>query len=192
MHDELPHPDVFARLHNCHDRLRRELASLTAATAALLTDHDDPPSIAAVHDAVSYFDRAITRHEEDEEKSLFPRVAHLPELEPTLAALQAEHTSQRDLHDALRSLASTPLDREALTQIDKIARALDRSYALHLAREEQELFPLAARSLAPETLTVIDSEMEARRGGGGRGGGGGGGGGRGGGGGGGGGRGRRD
>jgi iron-sulfur cluster repair protein YtfE (RIC family) len=175
MHDQMPHPDVLEKLRNNHARLREELASLAAAATALSADHDDAGALDAIRGAVHYFDRSVARHEADEEESLFPRVAHLPELASVLAVLDAEHIVQRGLHATLRSLVLAPgaPDPERIARTAETVRSLVESYDAHLAREERELFPAAARMLDPEAHTLIAHEMEERRGRGGGGGGGG-------------------
>ncbi|MBK8258664.1 MAG: hemerythrin domain-containing protein [Polyangiaceae bacterium] len=194
MHDELPHPDVFEKLHNSHARLREELSALTHAAKALAADHDDASALAAIRRSLAYFDRSVVRHEADEEQSVFPRVGHLPELADTLAVLSAEHEVQRGLHATLRVLMTDTgaPERANIAKIVQVAASLEESYTAHLAREERELFPAAARVLDEDAHTLIAHEMDERRGRerGSGGGGGGGGGGRGGGGGGGGGGGR--
>jgi len=177
MHDELPHPDVLAKLMNSHERLREELSFFAAAAASLESDHDDPEALGALRRSLDYFDRSVVRHEADEEKSLFPRLAHLPEAGAILAALAAEHASQRRIHDELQTLVPRDgtIARAAIPRLAELSRALRESYDVHLAREEKELFPIAQRTFDEAAHTAIAQEMEERRGRGGGGGGGGGG-----------------
>lgn len=176
MHQEsIAQLNVLAKLKNSHGRLREELSSLGDAAAALAANNDDRAALDLVRDAIDYFDRAVTRHEADEEKSLFPRLSHIDEVTATLAALHSEHATQRKLHDDLRSLVSFdyPPSAAEIKKLGEIASALAQSYETHLHREEHDLFPIAESVLDTAAHEAIASEMEARRGRGGGGGGGG-------------------
>jgi hemerythrin-like domain-containing protein len=152
--------DPFAQLLSCHRRLEERLDDLA--------DPADPR--AAARDVLGFFDRNIMRHEEDEEASLFPRLAREPSLAPTLATLRAQHVAQRESLGALRAFAEGA-DAPPLADI---VRTLREAYAAHIDLEERELFPAARRVLRPEEAMAIGEEMAARRPGGGGGGGGGG------------------
>ena len=58
-------------------------------------------------DVVAYFERSVARHEEDEERSLFPRLAPLGH-GPLMAQLERAHRDhermQREIADLARSL----------------------------------------------------------------------------------------
>ena len=64
--------DPIGMLEACHRRIEQKLEALARASAALATD--TPAALAALAEVVGYFDQAGTRHKEDEEFSLFPRV----------------------------------------------------------------------------------------------------------------------
>jgi hemerythrin-like domain-containing protein len=170
--------DPVERLEATHQRLRQRLADLDAAVAS--DDRD------AARDVLAYLERAMPRHEEDEERSLFPRLG--PEIGPALAQIAEQHREHTGAIAALSAAlgASAPADAFATA-----ARRLRALYDEHLDLEDTTLLP-AARRLDPDTRALIAAEMDARRAsadgggggggrGGGRGGGGGGGGGRGGG-----------
>ena len=163
--------DPFAMLRSSHRRLEERLRDLAAATVEL----DDPARAAQARmdcdEVLGYFGRSVARHEEDEERSLFPRLADFDAFTPVIAALAADHQAQHALVDELAVLldAKTPtLDAAALRSL--VAR-FQSTYAQHIAREENELFPEAERLLGPDSREDMAMEMASRRG---RGGGGGG------------------
>jgi hemerythrin-like domain-containing protein len=120
--------DPFEMLLRTHRRLEQRLTDLTRAA-----DERDHQMIV---DVLDYFERAITRHEADEEQSLFPRI---PQLQSVCEAITAEHAHHAALHKKLREAAEN-VDWEALrTLTGEIASA----YAGHITREENELFPAA-------------------------------------------------
>jgi hemerythrin-like domain-containing protein len=170
----------FAMLRSSHRRLEERLANLEEAARSIGDPARVADAIAECESVLAFFGRGVARHEEDEERSLFPRLAHISELSPVIAALNAEHEEQRllvgDLGAIVESLTYDP-DPRALLSLTESLRA---SYVRHLAREENELFPAAEKLLSPDDLADMIREMDARRGrgpGGGSGGGGGGGGG---------------
>jgi hemerythrin-like domain-containing protein len=146
--------DPIAQLERSHRRLEERLAELRGG---------DPD---AVLDAIAWFERSVTRHEEDEERSLFPRLAGEPALERTLRTLAVEHVAHRELHEKLRALAEPWPGRaptaEERAELTRLVAELDEAYRRHIALEERELFP-AARRLEADELAGIAAEMAARR-----------------------------
>lgn len=185
-------PDPFAQLERSHRRLEERLEDLTWSAREAKGAAAD---VDALRDVAAFFTRAVRRHEEDEESSLFPRLRGNADVEPLLARLTEEHREHLALHarlDAIiTNLDGSPDDAAAIAELANVAEALKVAYRSHVDAEEQTLFPAARAALDAEALASIAREMQDRRGGGGGGGGGRGGGGRGGGGGGGGGGGMR-
>ena len=134
----------------------------------------------AIRDVAAFFTRAVRRHEEDEESSLFPRLRGVAELEPLLERLAVEHREHLALHARLEPLIATldrtPDDAAAIEELAQVAEALVSAYRSHVDAEERTLFPAARAGLDADALAAIAREMQDRRGGGGNGGGGGGGG----------------
>lgn len=166
--------DPFEQLERSHRRLEERLEDLTwiareARGAAVDVD--------ALRDVVAFFARAVRRHEEDEERSLFPRLRGVAELGEPIAQLEAEHREHLALHARLDPLVTTldrtPDDARAIEELAHVADALVRAYRSHVAAEEQTLFPAARAALDADALAAIAREMQERRGNGGGGGGGG-------------------
>lgn len=175
----------LAQLDRSHRRHDEVLAGLLAAARRLAAGRPEAGDVDAVHGAVAYFERAVTRHFLDEEGSVFPRLStRRPELAQQLAALSAEHPAQIALQNAIAS-AAKQLDGEARQgagkQLLEIAERLAEQHHAHVQKED-ELFRAASEALTAEDDREIVTEMETRRdrdsenGGGGRGRGGGGGG----------------
>ena len=140
--------DPFEMLLRCHRRLEEELHALAIG-----------PTRAQAEVAIGFIDRALRRHEDDEEQSLFPRLRapELASLAPLLTALHEQHREQAALVEQLRA-AVDPLAIEAA------ATALQAAYANHIVAEENELFPAAQHALNAEAVAAMAAEMEARRG----------------------------
>jgi len=148
--------DAFGMLRNSHRRLAERLAELQAAVAGPL----DERARDTIDSVLGFFERAVARHEADEETTLFPRLAGVPELAALGAMLAREHARQADLVLALGH-AFDGGDHELLQQL---AGELSDSYASHVALEEDELFPAAERLLDASTKAEMLAEMDRRRG----------------------------
>jgi len=139
-------------LERCHRRLEETLATLLGPS----------PSRQALDEALAFIDRAVKRHEDDEEQSLFPRLARVPQLAGLLDRLTVQHRDQTALVDELRTLLDAPKPDDARLA-DVVAR-LDASYRAHITVEERELFPAAKAALDADDLGGMASEMDSRRG----------------------------
>jgi hemerythrin-like domain-containing protein len=140
----------FDQLLRSHRRLEERLTELREAVS--------PQRLDIVDDVLAFIERAVRRHEDDEEQSLFPRLAADGELAPTLAALAEEHRAHQALHARLREAARTG---EGLAPV---VDALVEAYRAHIHVEETSLFPAARRLLDAAALDAIAGEMQARRG----------------------------
>ncbi len=170
---ESSYSDPIGLLGDCHRRIERFLGVLVrighdARGAAL-----DAQQAAACETALRYFREAAPKHTADEEESLFPRLRALghPDVDGVLArmdTLEADHARASLDHLAADRLFHLWMAAGRLSAVDatELARVLDRLAALyraHIAFEDQELFPAAARALDPAALAAIGSEVAARR-----------------------------
>jgi hemerythrin-like domain-containing protein len=139
--------DPFEQLARCHRKLEERIEDLARTPG--------DPDVRA--DFFGFLDRSIRRHEDDEELSLFPRLADVEELAGTIAMLREEHRAQGDLQRVLREALDEPSMIRALD-------ALRASYARHLHLEESVLFPAAKKALSEDAVRTMMDEMQARRG----------------------------
>ena len=117
-----------------------------------------------------YFDTSAVHHHADEEVDLFPALIEamagsdavcLRELTASLAAEHRELEQRwRALHRRLEQVAGADV---ATLPDDDVHDFIDL-YERHIAREEAELFPMAARLLSDAELDRIGLAMRARRG----------------------------
>lgn len=163
-------------LSDCHRRIEgflgmmiRVLERSVDASKALSGEERE-----AMEAAIRYFDVAAPRHTEDEEQSLFPRLRASGRSDARAAiehveALEADHRRADAIHAEVRRLCRRWLDLGPLPESDRrrlgdLLHRLRESYARHIALEDSELFPLAARALNARQLQEIGQEMAARRG----------------------------
>jgi hemerythrin-like domain-containing protein len=147
--------DPFEQLLRSHRRLEERLEDLRRAAFDLGSPHD-AEARAFVDETLEWMERAVRRHEEDEERSLFPRLH--ADLAPLIARLSEEHRAQERL---AATLAETRGDRARTMEA---ARLLSESYARHIRAEEDELFPAARAQLDAAALAAMHAEMQSRRG----------------------------
>lgn len=141
---------VLGRLRHTHRRIEQRLAELEVAVANGDAQRTD--------DVIAFYERSIVVHEDDEERSLFPRLGGIAEAAPIVLALTAEHRAQKELWESL--IHAT---REAPADAHAIAGEIRASYARHLALEERELFPLVEARLEEAEWALMDEEMSQRR-----------------------------
>lgn len=153
----MPADDPFEQLLRSHRRLEERLDDLRRAAFDLCGEHHEE-ALAYIDETVQWMERSVRRHEEDEEKSLFPRLRGMRELERLVAQLAEEHRAQ----ERLASELAEARDDRARTM--EIARLLSESYGRHIRAEEDELFPIARARLEPADLQAMQAEMQARRG----------------------------
>ena len=116
----------------------------------------------ALDEALAFIDRALKRHEDDEEQSLFPRLARVPQLADLLDRLTVQHRDQTAIVEELRMLMDAPKPDPA--RLADVVTRLDAAYRDHIAVEERELFPAAKAALDADDLGGMASEMDSRRG----------------------------
>jgi len=157
--------DPVAVLVSCHRKLEDRLRQLERAGAAL----SDPEALPLLREIVRHFETAGARHTEDEEASIFPRLA-AEGLDDTIAALEGQHRETEAIFLAVRTvvlrLVEAPgLAAEIGAELRSHAAVLAAAYREHIRREEAEIFPRVARLDAVQ-LRAIGIEMRLRRGGG--------------------------
>src|SRR5262249_46332715 len=153
-----------AVLVSCHRKLEDRLRQLERAGAAL----SDPEALPLLQEIVRHFETAGARHTEDEEASIFPRLA-AEGLDDTIAALEGEHRETGATSPPGRPVARRLAEAPALAadlggELRAHAAALAAAYREHIRREEAEIFPRVA-GLDAAQLRAIGIEMRLRRGG---------------------------
>jgi len=158
--------DPLGMLRACHGRIKRQLATLERLQHHLPVHGCDMDARLAARAILKYFDDAAPNHHADEEASVFPRLAAaLPGRAGALIADLAEDHARlanhwRKLRPPLAAIAAGQRANLSAKLVNDV-RAL---YDAHIAKEEEELIPLAAETFDRTTLATIGAEMAARRG----------------------------
>lgn len=160
-------------LSDCHRRIEHFLWVLATITADAAGGPLSPEYRRALEGALRYFAVAAPKHSADEEVSLFPRLRNSvdPEVAQALASLdrlEQDHDEAEAHHAAVDTLVRQWIEHDQLPladagQLRERLTRLEALYRRHIAVEDQEVFPAAARVLDPLQIEEIGGEMAARR-----------------------------
>ena len=157
-------------LSACHGRVERQCQTVLRLVPHLVANGPDQTAREAAQNVMRYFDTSAKHHHADEEEDLFPALlqsapeAKLPRLRELVAALCAQHRELEQAWARLRlKLEGILLGTTSELDAGEAARMVGL-YRQHIAREEEELLPLAARILGTAQLDSVGRAMRARRG----------------------------
>jgi hemerythrin-like domain-containing protein len=166
--------DPIGMLGDCHRRIVRFLHMLVAVATQQKGRPLPDEQRELLSTSLRYFREAAPKHTADEEESLFPRLRKIdsPDIEAVLAridSLEQDHECADRSHvevDRLGRLWLTAghLSSEDASRFEELVCQLETLYRHHIGIEDTEVFPSAARVLAPVDRRAIGNEMAARRG----------------------------
>lgn len=154
----------------CHERVHSQCQTLLRLVPHIAAHGCDRPAQEAATAVMRYFDTAARHHHADEEQDLFPALVESMAgsdavcLRELISALCMDHRTLEARWAALRHdlarVAAGDCSALAATEV----QALVDLYTQHIAREESELLPMAARLLSDAALDRVGLAMRARRG----------------------------
>lgn len=161
-------------LSDCHRRIERFLDGLIAISEEAQGNKLDDLQRQQFEVGLRYFREAAPKHTLDEEESLFPRLRLHKDAEGLTAfalldGLHADHTDAEIRHRKVDELGRAWLADERLSPDNTriligLLEDLRTTYEKHIAVEDNELFPLAEKTLDRAELEAVAREMAARRG----------------------------
>ena len=161
----------LAMLLECHRRVEAQCDTLARLVPHLRAAGSDAAAAEAAQAVMRYFDLAAPLHHADEEQDLFPALLAAAEAAGEVApvrraieALQGEHRAFESLWLALRAVLERVVAVQPAQLDPQAVDAFRAAYAAHIAREEGEVLPMAARLLADGTQARIGRAMRIRRG----------------------------
>jgi len=160
----------IALLKHCHDRIRKQLATLQKLPEHLARHGADAQACQAAQAVLSYFDKAAHIHHADEEENLVPMLqavaqgedaATLAQLVPGILQDHAQmETMWQDLHAALGAIVHGSADTLSGAAVQQfVAR-----YTEHMALEETHIAPMAKRLFSAAQMAQLGAAMQLRRG----------------------------
>lgn len=154
----------------CHVRIERQCSTLRRLVPHLREHGSDGQAQSAAANLMRYFDTAAKHHHADEEDDLFPALIESMAASDAVCireiteALCAEHRQLEARWETLRVVLARVMAGESV-MLDPVAvDAFVELYERHIAREEDELLPMAGRLLSDEELDRLGRAMRERRG----------------------------
>ena len=154
----------------CHARIEQQCATLRRLVPHVAGHGADAQARDAAASVMRYFDTAAVHHHADEEVDLFPALIEAMAgsdavcLRELTAGLAAEHRKLESRWWQVRgALARAAVGAATSLDADDID-AFVGLYQRHIAREENELLPMAARLLGDDALDRVGRAMRERRG----------------------------
>lgn len=162
-----PFETPFDMLSGCHERIRM----FTGVASRIATEAAPAEQVAeAASRLCLYFGTALPLHEQDEEDTLLRAMqdARAPGIDPLFARLRDEHRAIERVLERLMPAWSSLVDTPELVDTHRAllregGEELGTAFAPHLRMEEEELYPLARRSLSEPVLAAMLRAMRARR-----------------------------
>ena len=157
-------------LEACHHRVQHQCETLLRLPAHLASNGADAAARRAAVAVIRYFDTAAQDHHADEESDLFPALIESmadresTQLRELIEGLCTEHRALEGHWRRLRALLSAISEGQRTTLAQADVTPLTELYARHIAREEAELLPMAARMLDDAALKRVGRAMRTRRG----------------------------
>ena len=160
----------IAVLKHCHDRIRKQLATLAKLPAHLAAHGADLEAQKAAQAVLKYFNNAAHLHHDDEEQNLMPmlqataRDADLALLEQLVPGILADHAAMDQDWTLLQAeLEAIAAGTGTALSVENVGRFCD-AYTAHMAKEEANIAPMAKRLFSPEQMAQLGSAMQVRRG----------------------------
>jgi hemerythrin-like domain-containing protein len=157
-------------LAECHRRVERQCATLARLVAHLEGNGSDAAAREAAAAVMRYFDTAAPNHHADEEEDLFPALIESMAgsdavcLREIIAALRADHRELDRRWAALRRVLEAVVAGQSASLSAEDVQGFADLYTRHIAREEDELLPMAGRLLGDAELDRLGEAMRRRRG----------------------------
>ncbi|MCH8619235.1 hemerythrin domain-containing protein [Undibacterium sp. TS12] len=165
----------LAVLKHCHDRIRKQLATLTRLVDHLPVHGADAEAQQAAQAILNYFTKAAPLHHEDEEVNLLPELTQTAKGEDAelLASLLPHILNQHEemsrqwqrLEAQLRKVLSASPDANTVASLSvSDVQAFNTLYAEHMQIEEGQIAPMAKRLFSESQMAAFGAAMQARRG----------------------------
>jgi len=148
----------------CHERIRKQLGTLSRLERHLPEHGHDADARAAARAIMRYFDSAAIHHHEDEERSLLPRIVdRAPDARALAERIEGEHLELAASWRRLRPLLSGIAAGQRAVLPPALVHEIGARYDRHIELEESLLIPLARDVLSTADLDAIGREMAERR-----------------------------
>ncbi|MBL8518779.1 MAG: hemerythrin domain-containing protein [Betaproteobacteria bacterium] len=155
----------------CHRSIEEHIKALNRLQKSLVRRGLGEEVRAAVRGIIKFFLEVVPIHHADEELELFPRMLRAAEAMSDRASafdlsshLMVEHRDIEEVWERVHQNLLDLLSGEANDLDMPLCREFSRRYCDHIRREEELLFPLAARLLSDSDWRSLGTAMALRRG----------------------------
>lgn len=159
----------IAVLKHCHDRIRKQLATLQRLVAHLTEFGANVDAQQAANAVMKYFNHAAMNHHEDEERDLLPMLQATAQgedaalLQRRIPRLLQEHREMDALWQHLNAqLLTIASGASGSLSADDVRRFSD-AYTAHMEIEEAEIAPMAKRIFNDAQMAQLGEAMRVRR-----------------------------
>jgi len=143
--------DPIRRFEEEHTAALAALDRLEAAAEMLRTGGPAEPPLAIAREVHGLLCGAVRRHNEDEERALFPLLGEDAPIGPFLEEHETLWKLEADLSDAIDRVDRDQVARQALEIVDLLRT--------HIRRENDVLFPMARALLGAEGLAIVARKL---------------------------------
>ena len=160
----------LAVLKHCHDRIRKQLATLNKLVPHLQAHGADEQAKDAAKAILRYFTQAAPLHHEDEERDLLPalisnvRPEDEVQFKSNLSTILQQHETMAELWNELQTQLSEIVEKQLENLDPDLIKNFNALYVAHMEIEEQYIAPLASRTLSASQFAQIALGMQQRRG----------------------------
>ncbi|MCE3606260.1 pyridoxamine 5'-phosphate oxidase [Massilia sp. P8910] len=160
----------IAVLKHCHDRIRKQVATLEKLLPHLASHGADDEARQAARAVMKYFDQAAPLHHEDEEQNLVPMLlasasgADAELLAQLVPAILDEHRQMDGMWQELHEQLSAIADGSAAVLRAHDVQRFAETYRAHMEREESHIAPMAKRLFSAAQMASLGQAMQQRRG----------------------------
>ncbi|NIA00279.1 pyridoxamine 5'-phosphate oxidase [Massilia sp. CCM 8734] len=160
----------IAVLKHCHDRIRKQLATLEKLLPHLASHGADDEARQAARAVMKYFDQAAPLHHEDEEQNLVPMLrstasgADAELLAQLVPGILDEHRQMDGMWQELHEQLSAIADGSAALLREHDVQRFATMYRAHMEREEGHIAPMAKRLFSAGQMATLGQAMQQRRG----------------------------
>lgn len=157
-------------LSACHGRVQHQCSTLQRLARHLHGHGSDTAAREAATAVMRYFDLAAADHHADEEQDLFPQLREAMAgsdavcIRELTERLCAEHRALETRWQSVRAVLAEVAQGHSILFPEGQVEDFVSAYAAHMAVEDGELLPMAARLLDDDQLARIGRAMRERRG----------------------------
>lgn len=160
----------LAVLKHCHDRIRKQVATLGKLIPHLAEHGADQQAQQAANAVLRYFQMAAPLHHEDEEIDLLPTLKQVAQnedaalLQTLLPKILEQHETMASMWANLEVSLSQIAKGENADLKEQDVNAFEAIYQEHMQIEETQIAPMAKRLFSEAQMQVLGQAMKKRRG----------------------------